>query len=583
MKKVYLLLSALCVAGGTMAQVPFNDVAPAKKSTGINEKAVKSINHNIQEKVTTLWTNDFSNPSDWSMTNTSSPATDWMITTNTSAAPVSAFVPAGFTTASNGFAIIDSDAQGPNGSQDAFLTLVNPISACSTSAVVVLRFSQMHRRYAETTEVQVSNDNVTWTTIDCNPGMLANTNSTNPALVSVDISSVAGNSSSVYIRFHYIGNYDWFWAIDDVEIVVPDDFDIAGQGTYWGVEGNWGARLPIKQMPNAQIQPIKVGGIIKNVGGQTQNDVVVNGVIPSTYTGASTPGTLTPFQTDTFDLAPDFTPIANSNSTMNMAVTSGATDANPADNVLSPIAVSTQAYLYSRTGETQGTNAYNGGDGFDFGNVFDIFVDQTLYSIDVFVDANTPVQTEIFSTLYGFDANGDFQYLDQSDLYLVTAADQGKWVTLRLQNPVPLIAGEAYVPCASYGGGATTGLVIGADGVSEPQTTFIYDQATADWYYSTSTVMVRMNFKNDLGIEEIENQLALNMYPNPAKENVTVTFNAENNSGTITIADLSGKVVKTVEASSAQTVINVADLQAGVYVVRVAAGNKQSTQKLTIN
>lgn len=582
MKKVYLLLSAMCVAGGTMAQVPFNNVAPAKKSTGINEKTVKTIKP-VQEKVTTLWTNDFSVPSDWTMTNTSSPAADWAITTNTNAAPVTAFNPAGFSTASNGFAIINSDAQGPNGSQDAFISLANPITACASEPIVVLRFSQMHRRYLETTEIQVSNDNTNWTTIDANPGMNPNTNTTNPALVSVDISAVAGNQANVYIRFHYIGAYDWFWAIDDVELVVPDDFDLAGQGVHWGVEGAWGARLPIPQMPNSQIQPIKVGGIVRNVGAQSQSDIVVNGIIPSTYSGASAQGTLAPFETDTFDLVPDYTPTANSTGTITLGVTSGATDANPANNTLPSVAVAVQDYLYSRTGNTATGNAYNGGDGFDFGNVYDIFTNQTLYSIDVFIDQNTPAQTEIFSTLYGFDSNGDFQYLDQSELYLVQSTDLGKWVTLRLQNPVPLVAGEAYVPCASYGGGATTGLVVGAAGVSEPQTTFIYDQPSATWFYSTSTVMVRMNFKNDLGIDEIENQLALNMYPNPAKENVTVTFNAENNAGTITITDLSGKVVKAVNATSAQTVINVADLQAGLYVVRVAAGNKQSTQKLTIN
>lgn len=582
MKKVYLLLSALCVAGGTMAQVPFNKVAPAKKSIGINEMPVKSVNQ-IQAKATTLWTNDFSNPSDWSMTNTSSPATDWVITTNQNAAPVAAFQPAGFASAANGFAIIDSDAQGQNGSQDAFLTLVAPITACASEPIVVLRFSQMHRRYLETTEIQVSNDNVNWTSIDANPGMNANTNTTNPALVSVDISAVAGNQANVYLRFHYVGAWDWFWAIDDVELVVPDDFDLAGQGVHWGVEGPWGLRLPIVQMPNTQIQPIKVGGIVKNVGGQTQSDIVVNGVIPSTYSGASAQGTLAPFELDTFDLTTDFTPAGNGTYTIDMSLTSGATDANPADNTLPSVTVDVQDYLYSRTGNVQVGNAYNGGDGFDFGNVVDIFNNQTVYSIDVFVDGNTPAQTEIFATLYGFDSNDEFQYLDQSELYLLQPSDIGTWVTLRLQNPVALVAGESYVPCASYSGGATTGLVIGTAGVSEPQTTFIYDIPTATWFFSTSTVMVRMNFKNDVGIEELDDALALNMYPNPAKEEVTISFNNNNEEAVISILDLSGKVVKTVGANAAQTVVNVADLQAGVYVVRVVAGNKQSTQKLTIN
>jgi len=58
------------------------------------------------------------------------------------------------------------------------------------------------------------------------------------------------------------------------------------------------------------------------------------------------------------------------------------------------------------------------------------------------------------------------------------------------------------------------------------------------------------------------------IYPNPASDNVTITF-TESVSGTVSIVDLKGNVVATKSISGNTTNISTADLASGVYVVKI--------------
>ncbi|MFT5858291.1 MAG: hypothetical protein ACI865_000375 [Flavobacteriaceae bacterium] len=68
-------------------------------------------------------------------------------------------------------------------------------------------------------------------------------------------------------------------------------------------------------------------------------------------------------------------------------------------------------------------------------------------------------------------------------------------------------------------------------------------------------------------------------YPNPAKDVVTISINTNEN-GTVRVSDLSGKVVLTDALSFANgnSVVNIADLDAGVYLFNVTLENGQSSQ-----
>ncbi|PZF72229.1 T9SS type A sorting domain-containing protein [Taibaiella soli] len=76
----------------------------------------------------------------------------------------------------------------------------------------------------------------------------------------------------------------------------------------------------------------------------------------------------------------------------------------------------------------------------------------------------------------------------------------------------------------------------------------------------------------------VDNAASLNVYPNPATDNVTVYTGKS--AGTITIADLNGKILKAAAANTEATTINTNDLAKGVYILRYTEGTSTQQTKL---
>jgi hypothetical protein len=596
MKKIYVCLVGLLAAGTLVAQKN-SPVLNGKNSSFIQEKAPNGVFS--QPKGITLWENDFSVQADWATGNAGSQGTpphtagDWEITTDlgsanqTASAQIANLVPAGHTTAANGYAIINSDAAGGGQTQNAWIYYTGNIDLTGQPSVV-LTFQQTHRRFAETTFVIYSLDGgTTWIEVEVNADMVTNTNTTNPDLVQVNLSSQIGNQASVKIGFKYLGDWDWFWAVDDVKIVTPEDYDLEMSNVYWGSTGFWGARLPYYQIPLAQVAPINFGGIVSNLGALAQNDVVFTTALASgAYTGTSAPSTLLAGSFDTLEVTAALTPPASvANHVVNLSASSAATDAAPANNAITSAAtISVNNYVYARDNGTIASGSFNGGLAFEVGNIFDIVASANITAINVVVNAAAEAGAQMYVKLYSIDpATGDFIYVDESDPYTLTTANLGQTVSLPFINgAATLNAGESYLVVAgSLGdGGASNDLVVGTAGVSEAQTSFYLDEA-GTWFYTTSTPMVRMNFDPSASINEVENAFGLNVYPNPASDVINVTLNKEV-TATVNVVDVTGKVVKTSTINGTTTSINTAGLSSGVYYVNITDGTSVSTEKVVI-
>lgn len=591
MKKIYISLLGLLALNTVSAQLVNNsNVTPAKKYTSYSDKVKPSAT--VAPKGITLWQNDFSVGADWTMDNTSNPAYDWFITTDANLIPVSGLAPAAFTTVSNGYALIDSDGQGNSATQNANITYTGTIDLTGYNNVSLV-FEQNYRTYLDTRIVRVSNDGgTTWTDFIVTDGTeTTGVNTANPDTYSIDISSVAGNQSNVKIQFNYQGNWGWHWAVDDVKITVTDDYDLKLNSAYWGSTGFWGVRLPYYQVPTTQVAPIDFSGVVKNIGVITQNDITFSATVPSLYAGVSGQYSLSAGQSDTLDCTTAFTPAAAvAAHTVNFMTTSGATDANTADNTISPLTLNVTNYVYARDAGVANGGSYNAGEGFEVGNIFDMVTAQDIKGIDVFIASTAVAGAEIYVRLYSIDAGtGDFVFMDESLPYTLLAGDLNDLVTLTLQSTQTLNANESYLAVVgSYGdGGASNDLVVGTSGNSEPQTTFYFDMTDVTWYYTTSTPMVRLNFDPSLGLDEVTNTFGMNVYPNPANSIATVSFELANEADVVlNVTDLSGKVVYnnamgTVNGAQKVTV-NTDSLTSGVYMVNINVNGTVSTQKLIV-
>ncbi|NBW71388.1 MAG: T9SS C-terminal target domain-containing protein [Flavobacteriia bacterium] len=602
MKKIYICLLGFFTASAFTAQVQNSNFSPLERKNSHLVGQIKPSKLTQNTKETILWSNSFNTPSDWVINNTAgTPGLGWGFSSNPAAIPVTQLSPFASTTAANGFLFVNSDA---NNTADFDGTFINTTATTSATInltgqpVVRLRYQHNFRWWHDTRGVSVSADNgATWTDFEMSNETdysLPNQNAGNPEQTVIDISSIAGNQAQVKIRFYYNDNdyWAWYWAVDDVALFVPEDNDLVMLGGYWGSTGAWGARLPYYQIPLSQLAPLDVAGIVKNYGALDQNDVVFTAALASgVWSGSSAPEAVLTGATDTISLTGALTPppiVATH--VINMSVTSSATDAVPADNsILAAASVSVNNYIYARDKGTATNGTYNQGMGFEAGNVFDIYAAANLSGIDAYIATNAVAGAEVYAKLYSVDPSATttaaaFVFVDESTPYILTAADLGQKITLALSaGAAPLSAGVSYVVVlGSYGdGGATNDLVISTAGVSEASTSYYYDMTDNTWYYTTSTPMVRMNFDPSVGVNEVEDNLGLRVFPNPANEVINISLNKEV-SATLTLLDVSGKVVRTQTLNGISTSINTASLNSGVYFVTINDGTSVSTQKVVI-
>jgi hypothetical protein len=594
MKKVYLSFFGV-MAFGLVGVAQKNTAKPlnTKKFAPLELKAKPGVV--APEKGITIWQNDFSNAAQWTTANypqgtPAHTAGDWTISTNVAGIPVAALAPAGHTTAANGFAFINSDAAGGNAFQNASIVFNQNIDL-SAEANVLLKFEQSHRRYAESTYVLWStNGGTTWNEVEVNGDMATNTNTTNPATLQLNLSNEIGGHDSVRIGFKYTGNFDWFWAIDDVKITTPDDHDVALSGLYWGSTGAWGARLPYYQIPTAQVTAIDFSGVIANNGMVNQNATF--GVQAGAYVGSSAPTLIPAFSSDTADCIASFTPAtANATITVNAGVQIDSTDATPADNTIAGAAtIKINPNVYARDLDDIASGSYNQGFGFEVGNIFDVYAADELSAIDVYIHPGANVGAEMYVKLYSIDAQtGDFVFVDESAPYTLGANDVDALLTLPLQGGAfTLNAGEPYLVVAGSNGdgGATDDLIVGTCGVSEMQTTFYLDLTDNTWYYTTATPMVRMNFSN-ASVNENSLLNSFNVSPNPAAGSATIALSGKAGAdATISIVDVTGKEVYNTLVSSlngtATVEVNTAAFGNGMYLVNVYSNGTKSSKKLIV-
>lgn len=142
-------------------------------------------------------------------------------------------------------------------------------------------------------------------------------------------------------------------------------------------------------------------------------------------------------------------------------------------------------------------------------------------------------------------------------------------------------AGEIIGTGVSAGGGVNITF-------NNPLTTDDYLVVTATKYNHDGYVGTVQVGSGTVGIADEQKDLAMNIFPNPAKENAFVSLTVyQPTNVTMTICDLSGKVVAEIvnaplEANDYQFEISTSSLEAGVYLINVNTGDELKVEKLTV-
>ncbi|MCF8256525.1 MAG: T9SS type A sorting domain-containing protein [Flavobacteriales bacterium] len=601
MKKLYFSMAAMGLALGASGQGAALLTVKNQMPTAIVAVGQPVAPPSVAGGTPALWSDDFSTPGNWVVGNTTSNSNDWVIGTAVPAGdfPIDAIAS---TSAANGYALYDSDLY--CGTDDAFVRTVNPIDLSASNAVV-LTFEQHYRNYQGASFVEVSADGNNWTSFEVNGALAVNASTTNPHLAQVNISSVAGGQSQVWIGFRYVGACDYSWMVDDVAIVAGSDNDLELLDVW---HGDIVAAFEYLQIPLAQAHEVSIGAACVNQGGASQTAVsyayTITRAGTEVATGSfdATNATIPSAGSDTTFYATGYTPDAVGTYVVTITVSSAEGDENAENNVGTSSFMITDFIFAHDDEENIAYQIYGGEDDNQQPNEFkaalyyEAFADATLTGVQVAFGANTttdacyvevfdvvadqnlanPLLTMVFditpAMISGTDIIPVNIPLDGGNGVVLTA---GGTYLISVGNTGP---GEALWILASDGDDDRAGIRFGPFGAG----------GAIDWYtgYTTSP-WIRGNFDPAIGISENEDLTGIQMFPNPATDVLTVKFNAnEANDIRISVVSMDGKLVYTqnAKAFSGQFTsrISLDGLSTGLYSVQVMSSNATYTEKVAV-
>jgi hypothetical protein len=479
------------------------------------------------------------------------------------------------------------------------MTTAQPIDLTTSGTNITLSFEQYGARFNDLQEIQVSTNGTSFFAVGDNmdkPVLSASGGAAyaNPDLKTINLASIIAGATQIWIRFSWTTAYPsaatnpnvWItygWYIDDVKLTTNADYDLSVSSNYWGT-----AFLNYYQIPLTQVAPIDFSANVFNGGTAAMTNVKLDVDVNSgTFTASSAAATIPSLGSDSLFTTTQFTPSNAATATYNVTRTLVADNPDdiPTNNTFAPITFSTTNYVYARDNNSVSGNTSNGNDGFEAGNLFDIWSDQTLTSVIVKLaggGSGTTIGTEIFAKIYSIDPNtGDFVYEGESDPYIVAAGNTNINLNLPLNAPIDLLANNTYLAVVgSYG----TGLKIANAGASDPQTSFFLDMLDGTWYYQTSTPYVRLNFDPSGSLEE-SNIQSVEVYPNPTNHSASISYELMNASDVnISVTDLSGKIVYDFTAVQSNGehnhTIDLSAYNAGMYYLTLSTEESVVTKKI---
>jgi hypothetical protein len=591
------LLLAICFF--TALQFGFSQENRSTKGSGKNHQVPTSSSRKgiTPNPLAAFWTDDFSNTTNWTISNQVGNNDDWVIGTGV---PAGAFAIGGIlsTTASNGFALYDSDLL-CSGDQIADLTTANPIN-CTGKTAVTLSFEQYYRRFDDSTLVLVSTDNVNWTGFPLNTTVLNNqfcpggTANVNPDIVTINISSVAANQATVWIRFEFYSpssfvgpggapGCGYAWMIDDVSLSEPAS-----------VDGGVSAIIaPVSDCGLSATSQVTVA--ISNFGGSDITgfpvSMTLNGGTPitETFTGTITAGATANYTfTTTINLASPATYTIN-------AYTTIATDGNSANDATSASVISVAPNDLT----TPLTMDFEPGEDLSQWSTEDLNGDGVTWDlvalVNTFVQSGTQACRKAGSGAGAIPEDDDWLFTPCLELTAGTTYALNYWFkNFELVNPCSI---ETSIGTSPSGAAMTQSIEVNAipsDTTYQNATPTFTVPANGVYYLgfhayvpaglggSSSIRIDNINLSITTGINETKNTGGVSIYPNPSNGLVNLTV-AKYANAKVQVLNSVGKVVYNENISSAENKIDLTKFTNGLYIVTVTSPEFTYTEKITLN
>ena len=668
MKQFFTLAIAGLLTLSLHAQTPVVDKATPGKMIQQQASAVPSMaNRDL------IWSNDISDCADWVFGNASDEVNapwstidlNFECTANGPMGPYNGWAganPAGSqapgisSTSGGNFLLVDSDLFGADANYDAnwvenaWVQTAAPID-CSVNPYVAISFETRYRCWdnggsdgSEKCFVEISRDGETWPdltqtyvttwdeeglvvygtdTVQCRyevfPDSETGFETDNPGYREFDITEAAGNQSTVWIRFRWVGTWGYSWEIDDINVVDIEENDTRidsylSYTNYFqtGVyeNGAWAQ--------SQLLDTLFAGAKVYNFGFSTQENVVLDIEVNGYSSSSEIIDTFPNAATDT--LSAGYLVSEVGTYTVNYALSADSLDTNPENNFASQTFEVTE-YSYGRDNGVI-FDTYGGAFEYACMPYYDIHNDATIYGIDVAImnggEEGSPIRAFVIDLDDPANLGSDgflaptydmLPLAESGETYLnadVSNSGTGNivWYTFEFEEPLEATAGQVLGASFEYFGGAA--LTIAESSTNFDGTAAIYGPSAADgsyaWRGTDEMPMVRLNLDPNLvatepgepividHVAELSNGLEVfESIPNPASTDALIRFVlSQPQAATLEVRDMQGRVMMTKDygtlaAGEHNERLDVSSWAAGTYTYTLIMGDSRSTSKLMVD
>jgi hypothetical protein len=591
---------------------------------------------------TPFWTEDFAGgiPAGWTNTDGGNQNVLWKWCANPTTGPaascpsiwddaLNAQAPFASTTASNGFVNVDSDEAGQLNANHVSRLTTTAINCSGKNEVWIKLQSHIGIFTSGTNDraiLRVSKDNVTWTSFvlfdDTDGTSLENRWSDNPEVPIVDISAVAANQATVYLRFQWTGNYEYHWSLDDVQLFGENPVarhDVGFADFFYPVSS---FATPVSQIGT---DTFGFSAQVANYGILAQSNVKVTAKVLDITAGGTelfsstlTVASIAPGDTSDFIFTERFTPeLPIGEYAIQYSVSADSTDQLPSDNLRTNKFFVTELTFAKEETPTQGFRPSSTGD-WTIGNYYvmstgsldkfraigaefafatnpdevaaaDVEASLNLFKVNDDVDANfsnfdgsqlfSPSLEWVGVSEYAAPDTYEDYDLDVAELFDANSGASG----------VPLVTGGRYFLTMSYADASNLVFHAFNSAVVAPfvSTVLFTDEWGLGGFQGNPNAVLRMYLSLESSTDNTPLPVSsLTVSPNPVRDAVTLKVDFDKaTDATITIADINGRVIRMEDKSGLtkeRITYNLPELAAGTYLARIATAEGTRTLKFVV-
>ena len=140
-------------------------------------------------------------------------------------------------------------------------------------------------------------------------------------------------------------------------------------------------------------------------------------------------------------------------------------------------------------------------------------------------------------------------------------------------------AGTTYVTTFTWTAPASgTGTVSFWGALNAVSGTYTHEGSTANPDSTWNVAMVSLTENTHVGVAEVNNEIALNVYPNPVVNNLNIQVTSANQEGyTYQVYDMTGRVVVAEQPLKTSTVVAAGNWRNGIYLLKVTGNGTSKT------